>query len=70
MQSEDEKGKTSAERATSTEAPAREGGDGETLEDVARDEQDYVRERLRDELGHEPSDEETAEWQREHTEGY
>ncbi|MCA1814939.1 MAG: hypothetical protein LC746_00765 [Acidobacteria bacterium] len=45
------------------------GGDA-TLEDAALREQDYLRGRLRDELGREPSDEELREWQREHTEGY
>ena len=45
------------------------GGDA-TLEDAARREQDYLRRRLRDELGREPTDEELREWQREHTEGY
>jgi hypothetical protein len=44
--------------------------DDATLEDAARHEQDYLRARLRDELGREPTDEELREWQREHTEGY
>lgn len=40
------------------------------LEDAARSERDYVRERLRQELGREPTDEELDEWLRQHTEGY
>ena len=47
-----------------------EGGDDTSLEDVARGERDYVRGRLRAELGREPTDEEVDEWLREHTEGY
>ncbi|CAN5343476.1 MAG: hypothetical protein ACR2GW_14985 [Pyrinomonadaceae bacterium] len=42
----------------------------EGLEDAARDEQDYLRCRLRDELGREPTEEELNEWLRRHTEGY
>jgi hypothetical protein len=45
-------------------------GDGDTLDDAARDEKEYVRSRLRDELGREPTDEEIDEWLRDHTEGY
>ena len=44
-------------------------GDG-SLEDVARKEQEFLRERLRDELQREPSEEELNEYQRQHTEGY
>ena len=44
--------------------------DDASLEDAVRREQEYVRERLRGELGREPTDEELREWQREHTEGY
>lgn len=44
--------------------------DDASLEDAARREQEYVRERLRGELGREPTDEELREWQRDHTEGY
>ncbi|HEV7859398.1 MAG TPA: hypothetical protein VGO91_12335 [Pyrinomonadaceae bacterium] len=40
------------------------------LNDAARDEQEYVRERLREELKREPTEEEMDEWLREHTEGY
>ncbi len=48
----------------------REGGDGGTLEDVGRDEREYVRRRLRGELGREPSEDEVSEWLRRHTEGH
>jgi hypothetical protein len=51
------------------EAPGIEEGDG-SLDDAAEDERDYVRRRLRDELGREPSEEEMDEWLRRHTEGY
>lgn len=40
------------------------------LEDAARTERDYLRNRLREELGREPTDEELDEWLRRHTEGY
>jgi hypothetical protein len=50
------------------------GGDGEgandSLEDAARDERDYARERQREELGREPTEEEVNEWLRQQTEGY
>ena len=41
-----------------------------TLDDAARSERDYVRERLRDELKREPTESELDEWLRRHTEGY
>ena len=41
-----------------------------TLEDVARAEQDFLRQRLREELKRDPTEEELSEWLREHTEGY
>ena len=53
----------------SEEAPPGEDADHE-LEDAARDERDYVRERLLEELGREPTQEELDEWLRQHTEGY
>ena len=61
--------------ATGTPAAKQPDGEGtndddEGLEDVVRDEQDYLSSRLRDELGREPTDEELSEWQRQHTEGY
>ena len=40
------------------------------LEDAARSERSYVRERLRDELKREPTEQEVDEWLRQHTEGY
>ncbi|MGH9942655.1 MAG: hypothetical protein ACRD9R_09915 [Pyrinomonadaceae bacterium] len=40
------------------------------LEEAARSEHEYLRGRLRDELGREPSEEELNEWLRQHTEGY
>lgn len=43
---------------------------GNSLEDVVRDEVELPRERLRAELGREPTEEETKEWLRQHTEGY
>jgi hypothetical protein len=45
------------------------GGDA-TLEDAAEREQEYLRQRLREELGRAPTEEELNEWLREHTEGY
>jgi hypothetical protein len=42
----------------------------DSLEQAGRDEQEYLRRRLRDELGREPSEEEVNEWLRRHTEGY
>ncbi|HVG29026.1 MAG TPA: hypothetical protein VM864_04840 [Pyrinomonadaceae bacterium] len=50
-------------------SPGAEDADG-SLEETARREEEYVRERLRGELGRDPSDEELREWLREHTEGY
>lgn len=40
------------------------------LEDAARSEREYVRQRLREELQREPTDEEVDQWLRRHTEGY
>lgn len=40
------------------------------LEDAARAEREYVKERLREELQREPTEEEVDQWLREHTEGY
>lgn len=50
-------------------APEPEGEDA-SLDDAAKGERDYVRRRLRDDLGREPSEEEVDEWLRRHTEGY
>lgn len=43
---------------------------GAGLDDAVRDERDYVRQRLRQELNREPTTEEMDAWLREHTEGY
>lgn len=40
------------------------------LEDVARTEHEYLHQRLREDLGREPTEEELDEWLRQHTEGY
>ena len=45
-------------------------GRGDSLEDAARDERSYARERLRQELGRDPTEEEVSEWLRQQTEGY
>jgi hypothetical protein len=42
----------------------------ETLIEAASAEHDYVRERLRAELGREPTPDELNDWLRQHTEGY
>lgn len=44
--------------------------DESSLEEAGRDEREYVRGRLLDELGREPTEEEVNEWLRHHTEGY
>ncbi|HEX7998840.1 MAG TPA: hypothetical protein VF528_10660 [Pyrinomonadaceae bacterium] len=54
---------TAGENPTSEE-------DESGLEDAARSERDYLRQRLRKELGHEPTEQELDEWLRQHTEGY
>ena len=43
---------------------------GETLADAARDEREVARDRLREELNRDPTNEEIDEWLRHHTEGY
>lgn len=40
------------------------------LDDIAKTEHEYLHQRLRDDLGHEPTEEELDEWLRQHTEGY
>lgn len=40
------------------------------LEDAARSERDYLRQRLREELGREPTEQELDDYLRQHTEGY
>lgn len=54
---------------SSAENPQPEDADAE-LEDAARSERHYVRERLREELKREPTEQEVDEWLRQHTEGY
>lgn len=44
-------------------------GDNE-LQDVAETEHEYLHERLQQDLGREPTEEELDEWLRQHTEGY
>ena len=44
--------------------------DNGKLEDVAQREHDYLHQRLREDLGREPTEEELDEWLRQHTEGY
>jgi len=46
------------------------GGGDASLEETAEREREYLRDRLRGELGREPTEEELNEWLREHTEGY
>jgi DNA-directed RNA polymerase specialized sigma subunit len=41
-----------------------------SLSDAVKEEEQFVRERLKDELGREPTREEIDEWLREHTESY
>lgn len=53
----------------STEDKKEDGLDSE-LEQVAKTEHEYLHERLRTELGREPTEEELDEWLRQHTEGY
>lgn len=40
------------------------------LSDAARAEHEFLHDRLRQELGREPTEEELDEWLRQHTEGY
>lgn len=52
------------------EMPAGKEEEDTSLDEAAETERDYVRRRLRDELGRNPSEEEVDEWLRRHTEGY
>ena len=45
-------------------------GSDDSLDEAARNEGEYLRGRLRDELGREPTEAELDEWLRQHTEGY
>jgi len=53
-----------------TDAGGADGGADNTLDEAARTEGEYLRGRLRDELGREPTEAELNEWLRQHTEGY
>ena len=55
--------------ASSEEATEPDDGDA-PLDDAARSEREYVRQRLREELKREPTEIEVDEWLRQHTEGY
>lgn len=56
---------------TASEQAAAEAEDSNTpLDDAARNEREYVQERLREELKREPTQGEVDEWLRQHTEGY
>jgi hypothetical protein len=55
--------------APAEEAPEPDDADA-PLDDAAQGERDYVRERLREELKREPTEDELDEWLRQHTEGY
>jgi hypothetical protein len=53
----------------SEETPDTDDGDA-TLDEAFREEREYVRRRLHEELQREPTEEEVDEWLRQHTEGY
>ena len=53
----------------STEDRKETGGESD-LERVAEAEHEYLHQRLRNELGREPTEEELDKWLRQHTEGY
>ncbi len=58
-------------RPTSSMDEAAETDDPDApLDDAARSEREYVRQRLREELKREPTESELDEWLRQHTEGY
>ena len=61
---------TLPERVAADPGDGEEEGANDSLEDAARDERDYARERLRQELGRDPAEEEVDEWLRQQTEGY
>ncbi|HZH30743.1 MAG TPA: hypothetical protein VEY11_08260 [Pyrinomonadaceae bacterium] len=52
------------------ESPETAGGGDGSLEETAAREREYLRGRVSEELGHEPTEEELDEWLREHTEGH
>jgi hypothetical protein len=55
--------------ATPEPEPDETGADN-SLEDAARDERDYARTRLSEQLSREPTEDEINEWLRQQTEGY
>lgn len=61
---------SSSPEAEGLDGPEAGGGADESLEDGARKERDYTRERLREELNREPTEEELNDWLRRHTEGH
>jgi hypothetical protein len=48
----------------------KDAGEHSKLEEVAQSEHEYLHQRLREDLGREPTEEELDEWLRQHTEGY
>jgi hypothetical protein len=59
------------QRFDASSEEATEPNDPETpLDEAAQSERDYVRQRLREELKREPTEDELDEWLRQHTEGY
>jgi DNA-directed RNA polymerase specialized sigma subunit len=53
-----------------TEAKQSEESPSNELTEVAREEQEFVRQTLQQKLGREPTENEVNEWLREHTESY
>lgn len=53
-----------------TEAKQSETGASNELKQVAREEEEFIRQTLKQNLGREPTEDEVSEWLREHTEGY
>lgn len=54
----------------STQADSNVNQPENSLEETAQQEHEYLRQKLRDELQREPTEQETDEWLRQHTEGY
>jgi hypothetical protein len=65
-----EEGRDRACDDSSPETPDPTSSSADPLEEAGRQEHEYVRRRLAEELGREPSEEELREWLRRHTEGY
>ncbi|HEY0077828.1 MAG TPA: hypothetical protein VGB73_04215 [Pyrinomonadaceae bacterium] len=66
-----ERGAAAFDASTGDAEEAPDGGEADAgLEDAARNEHEYLRRRLRDELKREPTEEELNEWLRQHTEGH